>query len=105
MEVSTVLWREFIFFRRRIEELSFCHHEPCFIPHCFGWGFADLAVEGATHAFSHTRLIAMTTMNTGFNAVSSRIITSKLYERSFEYYLHLPISMPSCLLATYCREH
>ena len=97
MEVSTVLWREFIFFRRRIGRItSSAIMSPVLYLIAFGWGFGrDLVVEGATYMhFLIPGLIAMTTMNTGFNAVSSRIITSKLYERSFEYYLTSPISMP-----------
>lgn len=97
MEAATVLWREYLFFKRRIGRItSSAIMSPVLYLIAFGWGFGkDVVVEGATYMhFLIPGLIAMTTMNTGFNAVSSRIITSKLFERSFEYYLTSPISMP-----------
>ena len=97
MEVITVLWREFLFFRRRIGRItSSAIMSPILYLIAFGWGLGkDVVVEGATYMhFLIPGLIAMTTMNTGFNAVSSRIITSRLFERSFEYYLTSPIRMP-----------
>lgn len=97
MEVITVLWREFLFFKRRIGRItSSAIMSPVLYLIAFGWGLGkDVVVEGATYMhFLIPGLIAMTTMNTGFNAVSSRIITSKLFERSFEYYLTSPIRMP-----------
>lgn len=96
MEIAAVLWREFLFFKRRIGRItSSAVMSPVLYLIAFGWGLGkDVVVEGATYMhFLIPGLIAMTTMNTGFNAVSSRIITSKLYERSFEYYLTSPISM------------
>ncbi|NYB75034.1 ABC transporter permease [Sedimentibacter hydroxybenzoicus DSM 7310] len=97
MEIVTVLWREYLFFKRRIGRItSSAVMSPVLYLIAFGWGLGkDVVVEGATYMhFLIPGLIAMTTMNTGFNAVSTRIITSKLYERSFEYYLTSPISMP-----------
>lgn len=97
MEIVTVLWREYLFFKRRIGRItSSAIMSPVLYLIAFGWGLGkDVVVEGATYMhFLIPGLIAMTTMNTGFNAVSTRIITSKLYERSFEYYLTSPISMP-----------
>ena len=97
MEAATVLWREYLFFKRRIGRItSSAIMSPVLYLIAFGWGFGkDVVVEGATYMhFLIPGLIAMTTMNTSFNAVSSRIITSKLFERSFEYYLTSPISMP-----------
>ncbi|WP_313342161.1 ABC transporter permease [Sedimentibacter sp.] len=97
MEIVTVLWREYLFFKRRVGRItSSAIMSPVLYLIAFGWGLGkDVVVEGATYMhFLIPGLIAMTTMNTGFNAVSTRIVTSKLYERSFEYYLTSPISMP-----------
>ncbi len=97
MEIVTVLWREYLFFKRRIGRITASAiMSPVLYLIAFGWGLGkDVVVEGATYMhFLIPGIIAMTTMNTGFNAVSSRIVTSKLYERSFEYYLTSPISMP-----------
>lgn len=97
MEIVTVLWREYLFFKRRIVRItSSAIMSPILYLIAFGWGLGrDVVVEGSTYMhFIIPGIIAITTMNTGFNALSSRIITSKLYERSFEYYLTSPISMP-----------
>ncbi|WP_326906500.1 ABC transporter permease [Sedimentibacter sp. MB31-C6] len=97
MEIVTVLWREYLFFKRRIARITLSAiMSPILYLIAFGWGLGkDVVVEGSTYMhFIIPGIIAITTMNTGFNAVSSRIITSKLYERSFEYYLTSPISMP-----------
>ncbi len=96
MEIVTVLWREYLFFKRRLGRItSAAVMSPVLYLIAFGWGLGkDVVVEGATYMhFLIPGIIAITTMNTGFNTVSSRITTSKLYERSFEYYLTSPISM------------
>lgn len=97
MEIVTVLWREYLFFKRQIVRItSSAIMSPILYLVAFGWGLGkDVVVEGLTYMhFIIPGIIALTTMNTGFNAVSSRIIVSKLHERSFEYYLTSPISMP-----------
>ncbi len=38
-------------------------------------------------------IIALTTMNTSFSAVSTRINISKIHEKSFEFYLTSPVNM------------
>ncbi|WMJ78367.1 MULTISPECIES: ABC transporter permease [unclassified Sedimentibacter] len=97
MEVATVLWREFIFFKRRIIRItSAAIMSPVLYLIAFGWGLGkDVVVEGATYMhFIIPGIIALTTMNTSFNAVSTRITVSKLHEKSFEYYLTSPVRMP-----------
>lgn len=97
MEIVTVLWREYLFFKRRIVRItSAAVMSPVLYLIAFGWGLGkDVVVEGATYMhFIIPGIIAITTMNTGFNAVSSRITVSRLHEKSFEYYLTSPISMP-----------
>lgn len=96
MEIVTVLWREYLFFKRQIVRItSSAIMSPVLYLIAFGWGLGkDVVVEGSTYMhFIIPGIIAITTMNTGFNAVSSRIVVSKLHERSFEYYLTSPISM------------
>ena len=38
-------------------------------------------------------IIALTTMNTSFSAISTRINISKIHEKSFEFYLTSPVNM------------
>jgi ABC-type multidrug transport system permease subunit len=96
MEVFTVLWREYIFFKRRFLKITTSAiMTPVLYLIAFGWGLGqDVVIEGATYMeFIIPGIIALSTMNTSFNAVAIRINISKLYERSFEYYLTSPINM------------
>ncbi|WP_352420218.1 ABC transporter permease [Proteiniborus sp.] len=97
MEVLTVMWREFIFFKRRIGKItSSALMNPILYLIAFGWGLGrDVTIEGATYMhFIIPGIIALSTMNTSFNAVAMRINISKLHEKSFEYYLTSPVRMP-----------
>ncbi len=96
MEVITILWREFIFFKRRWFQItSSAIVSPLLYLIAFGWGMGrNVVVEG--HSYMHfiiPGIIALTTMNTSFNAVSVRVNISRLYEKSFEYYLTAPVKM------------
>lgn len=96
MEVFTVLWREFIFFKRRFFKITASAiMTPFLYLIAFGWGLGkDIVIEGATYMhFVIPGIIALTTMNTSFNAISVRINISKLHEKSFEYYLTSPVNM------------
>jgi ABC-2 type transport system permease protein len=96
VEVFTVLWREFIFFKRRFSKITASAvMTPILYLIAFGWGLGkDIVVEGATYMhFVIPGIIALSTMNTSFNAVAIRINISKLHEKSFEYYLTSPVNM------------
>jgi len=97
MEVLTVLWRECIFFRRRIGRITASAiMSPVLYLIAFGWGLGkNVTVEGSTYMhFIIPGIVALSTMNTSFNAVTTRITVSKLHEKSFEYYLTSPVRMP-----------
>ncbi len=96
MEVFTILWREFLFFKRRIFNITTSAIiNPLLYVIAFGWGLgADVQVEGTTYMhFVIPGIIALSTMNTSFSAVSVRVNISRLYEKSFEYYLTSPVNM------------
>lgn len=96
MEITTVLWREYIFFKRRIGRItSAAIMSPLLYLVAFGWGLGkNVSVDGSSYMqFIIPGIIAMSTMNTSFNAVSTRILAAKIHERSFEYYLTSPVSM------------
>lgn len=96
MEVFAVLWREFIFFKRRFWKITTSAiMTPLLYLIAFGWGLGkDIVIEGATYMhFVIPGIIALSTMNTSFNAVAIRINISKLHEKSFEYYLTSPVNM------------
>ena len=90
MEITTVLWREFIFFKRRFFKITASALiNPLLYLIAFGWGLGrDIQIEGATYMhFVIPGIIALTTMNTSFSAISTRINISKIHEKSFEFYL------------------
>ncbi|SKC85588.1 ABC transporter permease [Maledivibacter halophilus] len=96
MEVITVLWREFIFFKRRfIKITSSAIMSPLLYLIAFGWGLGqNVTVEGHNYMyFIIPGIIALSTMNTSFNAVSIRINISKIHEKSFQYYLTSPVNI------------
>ncbi|WFD09883.1 ABC transporter permease [Tepidibacter hydrothermalis] len=96
MEVATILWREFIFFKRKAFRITAgAIMSPLLYLIAFGWGLGDgVVVEGHTYIyFIIPGIIALSTMNTSFNAVAIRITVAKLHERSFEYYMTAPVRM------------
>ncbi len=96
MEVFTILWREFVFFKRRLFNITTAAIiNPLLYVIAFGWGLgSDIQIEGTTYMhFVIPGIIALTTMNTSFSAVSTRLNISRLYEKSFEYYLTSPVNM------------
>lgn len=96
MEIMTVLWREFVFFKKMAFKItSAALVTPILYLIAFGWGLgSDIQIEGATYMqFIIPGVIALSTTRTSFSAVSIRITVSKLTEKSFEYYLTAPIKM------------
>ena len=76
MEVFAVLWREFIFFKRRFWKITTSAiMTPLLYLIAFGWGLGkDIVIEGATYMhFVMPGIIALSTMNTSFNAVAIRL--------------------------------
>ncbi len=96
MEVGTILWREFLFFKRKAFKITAgAIMSPLLYLIAFGWGLGDgVKVEGHSYIyFIIPGIIALSTMNTSFNAVAIRITVAKLHEKSFEYYLTAPVRM------------
>ncbi|WP_099192751.1 ABC transporter permease [Tepidibacter mesophilus] len=96
MEIATILWREFIFFKRKAFRITAgAVMSPLLYLIAFGWGLGDgVIVDGHTYIyFIIPGIIALSTMNTSFNAVAIRITVAKLHERSFEYYMTSPVRM------------
>lgn len=96
MEVFTILWKEILFFKRRMFNIvTAAMINPLLYMIAFGWGLgSDVQVEGHTYMhFVIPGIIAMTTMNTSFSAMSVRLNSTRLHERSFEFYLTSPVNM------------
>jgi len=96
MEICTVLWREYIFFRRRWFQITTAALiSPLLYFIAFGWGLGkDVYINGHNYMyFIIPGIIALTTMNTSYNALTIRINIAKIHEKSFEYYLTSPVNM------------
>lgn len=96
MEIKTILWREWIYFKREIFNITTSAIiTPILYMIAFGWGLgSEVQVEGSSYMhFVIPGIIALTTMNTSFSAISTRLNVSRLYEKSFEYYLTAPVNM------------
>jgi len=96
LEVFTILWKEILFFKRRMFNIvTAAMINPLLYMIAFGWGLgSDVQVEGYTYMhFVIPGIIAMTTMNTSFSAMSVRLNSTRLHERSFEFYLTSPVNM------------
>ncbi|WP_053956455.1 ABC transporter permease [Inediibacterium massiliense] len=99
MEILTILWREFVFFKKRAFKItSAAVITPLLYLLAFGWGLgSNVSIEGFSYLhYIIPGVIAMSTMHTSFNAVSLRISVARLHEKSFEYYMTAPVNM--CLL-------
>lgn len=93
MEVMTILWREFVFFKRRFFKItSALAVSPILYLVAFGWGMGEyLRVEGLSYlAYILPGVIALTSMRSSYGAISMRVSVSRLHEKSFEYYLMSP---------------
>ncbi len=96
MEVMTILWREWIFFKRRFWKItSKTIVPPILYVITFGWGIGSgLSMEGKPYLFYILPgIIALTTMRASYGAISMRVSVSRLHEKSFENYLISPTRM------------
>lgn len=96
MDISTILWREFLFFRRRwLKITNSAIISPLLYMIAFGWGVgSQVTMEGADYkVFIIPGIVALATMNTSFNAVAVRVNISRLHEKSFENYILAPVRM------------
>lgn len=96
MEIRTILWREFIFFKNNLFRItSSAIMSPFLYFIAFGWGLGKgVVVDG--HPYNQyivPGIIALSSMSTSFSAVSIRILVSKLHERSFEFYMTAPAKL------------
>lgn len=101
MEIRTILWKEMIFLRRKLfNVLSAATIQPLLYMIAFGWGLGkDVVIENHTYMhFVIPGIIAMTTMNTSFSAISVRLNSMRLHERSFEFYLTSPVNIGALAL-------
>ena len=95
MDFEAVLWEEWIVFKRRFWKItSSALVSPLLYMIAFGWGMGkDVHVNGYPYInFIVPGIVAMTTMNTSYSAVSVLLSINRIYDKTFEQFLIAPIS-------------
>ena len=101
MEITTILWREWLFLKRRFWRIAFSQMvSPLLYFLTFGIGLGRMIDSGGQPYLHYLipGLLSMTTMRNSYTSVSTRISVMRLHEKSFESYFYSPTKM--YLLAT-----
>lgn len=95
MEILTILWREFTFFKHRFLKITISQIiTPLLYLITFGIGLSGVVVEGKSYLFFILPgLLAMATTRSSYASVSMRISITRLHEKSFESYIYSPTRM------------
>ncbi len=96
MEITTILWREWLFLKRRFWRVTFSQMvSPLLYFVTFGMGLGRMMdVNGQPYLhYLVPGLLAMTTMRNSYTSVSTRISVMRLHEKSFECYFYSPTRM------------
>lgn len=101
MDFYTVLWREMVVFKRTFYKFFASRMvAPLLYLVAFGWGLGrGLKINGGNYLeFVVPGIIALSAMNTSFNAVGISLNMSRLYHKTLEEYLIAPISAGAFVL-------
>ncbi len=96
MGITPVLWQEWVLFKRKFWQITgSALIGPLLYMIAFGWGLGrGLEVEGHSYmTFVVPGIIALTTMNTSYNAIAVLLNIHRLYDKTFEEFIISPISM------------
>ncbi|AIS52281.1 ABC-2 type transporter [Thermoanaerobacter kivui] len=95
MGVPTILWREFVFFRKSFWSTTFSNLvSPALYLIAFGWGIGSGVKVGEENylTFIVPGIIALTTMTTSFEAVAFPLNIDKIYGKTLEEFITAPIT-------------
>ncbi|MGB9802974.1 ABC transporter permease [Desulfofundulus sp.] len=101
IDFYTVLWREMVVFRRTFVKFFASRLvSPLLYLVAFGWGLGrGIKMNGGNYLeFVVPGIIALSAMNTSFNAVGVSLNMSRLYHKTLEEYLIAPISAGAFVL-------
>ncbi|NPV44857.1 MAG: ABC transporter permease [Firmicutes bacterium] len=101
MDILPVLWDEWVFFKRRFGRItSSALIGPVLYMIAFGWGMGQgVHVNGQSYmTFLIPGIIALTTMNSSYNAIAVQLNIHRLHDKSFQEYLIAPVSIFSITL-------
>ncbi|SHK68752.1 ABC-2 type transporter, NodJ family [Desulforamulus aeronauticus DSM 10349] len=91
-----VLWREYLFFKRRIWSITASSLvSPLLYLIAFGWGLGRVVtMDGVQYIdFIVPGILALSTMNASFNSVATPLSIARLYDKTLEEYLVSPITL------------
>lgn len=95
-EIMPILWEEWIIFKRSfIQITASAVILPILYIVAFGFGMgASFSLQGVTYIkFLIPGVIALTTMNASYRAISITLNTSRLYDKTFEQIIIAPVSL------------
>lgn len=95
-ELVPVIWDEWILFRKNFMKITISAlMSPLLYIIAFGYGVSGgSSLSGITYLkFLIPGIIALTTMNGSYKAISVKLITNRVYDQTFEQYLIAPISV------------
>jgi ABC-2 type transport system permease protein len=101
MEIAPVLWDEWVYFKRQFWSItSGALIGPLLYMIAFGWGLgAGVQIDGQSYlAFIIPGIIALSTMNSSYNAIAVQLNVSRLYDKSFQEYIIAPMRIASITL-------
>ncbi|MBM7854891.1 Nod factor-specific ABC transporter NodJ protein [Desulfohalotomaculum tongense] len=93
-----VLWREYLFFKRRFWTITTSSMvAPLLYLITFGWGLGrSVNLSGVDYInFLVPGIVALSTMNTSFNAIATPLSIARLYDKTLEEYMVAPITILS----------
>lgn len=96
LELVAVLWDEWVLFRKNFLKITISALiSPLLYIIAFGYGVSGgSSLSGITYLkFLIPGIIALTTMNGSYKAISVKLITNRVYDQTFEQYLIAPISV------------
>lgn len=95
-ELIPVLWDEWLLFRKNAIKITISALiTPMLYIIAFGFGVTGgTSLMGVTYLkFLIPGIIALTTMNASYKAISVKLLTNRVYDKTFEHYLIAPISV------------
>lgn len=95
IELIPVVWDEWVLFRKNFIKITISGLiSPLLYIIAFGFGVSGgTSLSGITYLkFLIPGIVALTTMNASYKAISVKLITNRVYDQTFEQYLIAPIS-------------
>lgn len=100
-DLYPVIWDEWIQFKHNFIKITLSTLiSPLLYMIAFGLGIggSNASFGSSYMKFLLPGIIALTTMNGGYKAISVKLITNRVYDKTFEQYLIAPISLASFCL-------